>query len=170
MKAIPALVAALTLAAPAVQAVTCVNNLPPGNPDAIYQVHGNGTVTDTRTGLTWKRCAEGQSWNGSTCTGSASRHTWANALALAEASTFAGHGDWRLPSLKELRSLVEECRYNPAINDTVFPNTLSSPNFWSGSPYAPHSGSAWYVDFYRGTANNYGRSNTFSVRLVRGGQ
>jgi hypothetical protein len=57
----------------------------------------------------WKQCAEGLS--GATCqTGSAQTFTWANALAHAEASTFANYTDWRLPNVKELSSLVEDCR------------------------------------------------------------
>lgn len=44
-----------------VQAVTCEKNLPASNPDAVYAEHGDGTVTDTRTGLMWKQCVEGRS-------------------------------------------------------------------------------------------------------------
>ncbi|KOR27965.1 hypothetical protein TI04_12110, partial [Achromatium sp. WMS2] len=34
-----------------------------------YLIHPDGTVTDTRNGLMWKRCAEGQTWDGKTCVG-----------------------------------------------------------------------------------------------------
>ena len=149
------------------QAVPCQNNLPASNPDAVYIDHGNGTVTDTRTGLKWKQCAEGLS--GATCqTGTALSFTWANALAHAEASTFASDTDWRLPNVKELSSLVEDCRAVPAINTNRFPNTPSS-SFWSGSPDAYVSSYAWGVYFDVGYAYSGNRSNFVRVRLVRGG-
>lgn len=153
-----------------VQAVPCQNNLPASNPDAVYTDHGNGTVTDTRTGLMWKQCAEGLS--GVTCqTGSAQTFTWSNALARAEASTFAGYTDWRLPNVKELSSLVEDCRRSPAINTNYFPNTPSASVFWSGSPHAHYSNNrAWLVAFLNGNANYHDRSVSNRVRLVRGGQ
>lgn len=152
-----------------VQAVTCDDEIPPGNPDNVYTPdRANGTVTDTRTGLMWKACAEGQSWNGSACYGTATGHTWAEALELAEESVFADYDDWRLPSIKELMSLVETCRYNPAINHTVFPSTLSS-EFWSSSPYTNNSQEAWYVRFSAGQAQIEYRGYDNNVRLVRGG-
>ena len=40
-----------------------------------YAINNDGTVTDPTTGLTWMRCAMGQSWNGTTCTGTGSRYT-----------------------------------------------------------------------------------------------
>jgi len=163
------LIVALALVSPLALGVDCQNNIPASNPDSIYQGHADGTVTDTRTGLMWKRCSEGQSWTGTTCSGSASVHTWNQALALAEASTFAGLGDWRLADIKALTSLVEECRSSPAINNTVFPNTPSS-DFWSGSPHAYASSGAWFVDFDDGVVYDGLRSNTFRARLVRGGQ
>lgn len=147
----------------------CQNNIPPSNPDSAYIFHADGTVTDARSGLMWKRCAEGQDWDGSTCTGTESTHAWAAALQLAQDSTYAGYSDWRLPDLKELRSLVEECRVAPAINVTIFPNASSS-HFWSGSPVAGHSDDAWGVYFYYGDASGNLRSNAGRVRLVRVGQ
>lgn len=150
------------------QAVTCLNNLPASNPDAVYIDHGDGTVTDSRTGLMWKQCIEGL--GGANCaSGSSKSYTWSGALAQAEASTFAGYDDWRLPNIKELRSLVEECRISPAINDTLFPNTPNS-SFWSGSPYAGYSTPAWSVSFGDGYAGYFFRSSSYRVRLVRGGQ
>ena len=178
LRTIPfALALCLSVASHSAHAVTCAAYLTASNPDAAYTDHGDGTVTHIPTGLMWKRCGEGQSWNGSTCTGSASTHYWADALTLARTSSFAGQTDWRLPNLKELRSLVEECRSNPAINDTVFPTTPSSyissaPSsyFWSGSPVANNSGYAWGVYFALGSAGNYYRSSSYGVRLVRAGQ
>ena len=148
----------LALTVSAVQAVTCQNGVPPSNPDAAYQEDAiRGVVTDLRTGLMWKRTEE------------TTTMTWAQALAAAEASVFAGYSDWRLPNIKELRSLVEECRVNPSINNTLFPGASSS-SVWSGSPYAGSSSFAWFVYFDVGYANYSYRSDTYAVRLVRGGQ
>jgi hypothetical protein len=158
----------LSLASTA-QAVTCENNLPASNPDAVYTDNGDGTVTDTRTGLMWKQCVEGRS-RANCDTGSSITYTWAEALVHAEAVTFAGYSDWRLPNIKELRSLVEECRTLPAINDTLFPNERNS-FVWSGSPDAYDSSGAWFVYFADGGAYyGYSRIKRAVVRLVRGGQ
>lgn len=152
------------------RAVDCQSNTPPSNPDSAYETHGDGTATDTRSGLMWKRCSEGRSWTGSTCSGNGSTHTWSQALALAEASTFAGYGDWRLPNINELTSLIEECRSSPAINNTLFPTTSSS-SFWSGSPRSNDSSSVLYVTFEDGRVLSVFRSSNLPyVRLVRGGQ
>ena len=160
---------ALAVVSSLARAVDSQSNIPPSNPDNAYQAHGDGTVTDTRSGLVWKRCSEGQSWTGGACSGTASGHAWSQALALAEDSTFAGYGDWRLPNINELTSLVEEGQSSPAINNTLFPNTPSS-NFWSGSPYARLLSNAWYVSFGDGNASYGVRSDAYRVRLVRGGQ
>lgn len=157
------------LAFGSVYAVQCKNNFPPTNPDSVYDVHADGTVTDTRTGLMWKRCSEGQSWNGSTCTGSASIFNWADALNHVLTLTDAGHEDWRLPNINELESLVEDCTYGPAINTDIFPNTPSS-HFWSASPNAFDSSGAWSVYFGDGVSYDSDRSSYLRVRAVRGGQ
>jgi hypothetical protein len=136
-------------------------------PTTDFTDNGDGTVTHKLTGLTWMRCSMGQTWTGSTCSGTASSYTFDQARALT--STFAGKSDWRLPSPGELGSIVDYDIYSPAINSTIFPNT-SSLVFWSGSPNANFSSNAWLVNFYYGVANYYNRSFSNSVRLVRGGQ
>ena len=155
----------------------CLDDLPASNPDSVYTDHGNGTVTDTRTGLMWKQCAEGLS--GAHCaTGTLTALTWVNALALAEGTSFAGYSDWRLPNIRELFSLVETCRANPAVNMTRFPGTppaLIDPEepssaFWSSSPTDGLFFFTRFVDFGSGRTSNAFRTSSLGVRLVRGGQ
>ena len=80
-----------------------------------------------------------------------------------------GQGDWRMPTKKELVSIVDYGRTLPAIDPTYFLNTPSSL-VWSGSPNPNLSSGAWVVYFNGGGANFNFRSSTNSVRLVRGGQ
>jgi hypothetical protein len=147
----------------------CTATVPATTPDSRFSDNGEGTVTDIRTGLVWKRCSEGQSWDGATCTETASTYTWQTALQAGADSAFAGKSDWRLPNSKELDSIVERQCYSPAINSTIFPNTPSL-DFWSGSPYAGYSGDAWGVSFGYGADGHDGKGYGGYVRLVRGGQ
>ncbi|MBK6591245.1 MAG: DUF1566 domain-containing protein [Burkholderiales bacterium] len=160
----------LSLVSPLAQAVNCARNLTQANnPDSAYTDNGDGTVTHTPTGLIWKRCAEGQTWRSGTCTGVEFADSWGAALVQAATNSFAEKTDWRVPNVKELRSLVEECRSGPTINDTVFPNTPATV-FWTSSPSVRNPDSAWQVNFQDGV-NQY-RSRDLapaSVRLVRGG-
>lgn len=136
-------------------------------PDSIYQINSDGTVLDLQTNLLWQRCSLGQSWdaNTSTCIGTASTHTWQQALALT--SNLAGFTDWRLPNIKELASLTDLARSNPAINSTIFPNTVSSI-YWSGSAVAFDGSGAWTLHFYNGgDLNDDSKGNDYYVRLVR---
>jgi hypothetical protein len=154
------------------QAQTCNDHISASTPNSQLVDNGNGTVTDSRTRLMWKKCVEGKS--GSNCeSGSAAAFTWQTALqrprVTNNSSGFAGYHDWRLPNIKELRSIVEEKCVDPAINLTRFPNAWSE-KVWSGSLYAAYSNYAWYVHFYVGDSDYYNRDDGGQVRLVRGGQ
>jgi len=74
-------------------------------PSADYADQGDGTVVHTPSRLVWQRCAMGQTWTGSTCSGTASTYSWADAKALT--SNFAGHGDWRLTTADEMHRKEE---------------------------------------------------------------
>ncbi len=155
-------------------AVSCANEntaVPASTPAADFTVHNDGTVTHNSTGLMWMQCSLGQSWDGATCTGSASDYNWQNALAAGNGYSFAGYTDWRLPNKNELASIVEQRCHNPAINTAIFPATPSDW-FWSSSPYAGASYSAWYVNFGNGYVGDVGKHNYdyYRVRLVRAGQ
>lgn len=120
-------------------------------------------VTDSKTGLIWRRCIEGMSWSGSTCTGTAGTSTYVAALTQVKSQT-----GWRLPNVKELTSIVDRGRSNPSIDVTVFPATPSSW-FWSSSAYAGNSGLAWCVGFDYGSVEyfNLRHFDRPVVRLVR---
>ncbi len=148
------------LLAQMVVAQTCGDTIAASTPDSRFVVNGD-EVTDTDTSLIWQRCSLGQT--GSDCSGgSANTYGWQRALQAVSAP-------WRLPNIKELRSIVEEKCYYPAVNLTVFPNTVSS-DYWSGSPDAYYSDYAWYVSFYVGYSYRYHKSDDHYVRLVRSGQ
>ena len=143
----------------------CVAGTIETTPSSDFTLLEGGTVVrhDT-TGLEWRRCPEGMTWSGGSCTGTASTMTWQAALQHAD-----GVSGWRLPNVKELRSIVERCRINPAINQQVFPDTPSS-DFWSSSPYASSTNIAWRVNFYDGDVHWDSKNLNFGVRLVRAGQ
>lgn len=141
-------------------AQTCNDRVIPSTPDARFSVSGD-EVTDLQTSLIWQRCSVGQSWDGTTCSGSATVHNWSEALVMATA-------DWRLPNIKELTSIVEIACYAPAVNLTVFPETESNL-YWSSSPYADNS-SAWIAPFNNGRDGAVNKLEDHYVRLVRGGQ
>ncbi len=77
-----------------------------------YIAYDDGTALDTVTGLLWMRCLVGQTWIGSTCTGKAKTFEWE--AARTQTANFAGHSDWRIPSIEELRSLVYCSHGKPA--------------------------------------------------------
>lgn len=155
-----------------------------------FMARDDGIVLDKKTGLMWMRCSIGQEWDGQTCTGWAENLRWRNALELAEASSFAGMNDWRVPAIHELETLVYcssnvreqpkeggyhgECTYDykqPTIDTTIFP-AAPIAYFWStSSAITQASGAAWQVYFnYGGT--RYISTDSISgasARLVRGG-
>lgn len=121
------------------------SEIPATTPTSAFNDNGDGTLTDTRTGLMWMKCPLGQS--GSDCaTGSANTYTWDQALQAPNGFSYAGYSDWRVPNIKELRSIIEEQCFDPAINLAIFPATPST-YFWSSSPNAGNSSYAWFVDF-----------------------
>jgi len=151
------------------QAQTCNPNIAESTPAAEFTVHGDGTATHNRTGLMWKRCAEGQTWSAGSCAGTAGTTNWVGALLAARNVNFANHTDWRLPNYKDLESIVEDKCYGTSINASIFPNTPAT-YFWSASAYARNSSWAWSVYFEIGHAFPNFKYSTYPVRLVRAGQ
>ncbi len=113
----------------------------------------NGIVTDTKTLLTWQQ------------TISASSYTWSNAQSYCTGLNLNGTG-WRVPSMKELQTIVDETKTNPSIDPTAFPSTPVDV-FWTSSPLAGSPSNAWYVYFKYGSFNFVVVTDTYRVRCVR---
>jgi Protein of unknown function (DUF1566) len=146
-------------------------------------------------GLEWLRCSIGQTWSGSTCTGEAKKYTFETSKAAATTFNVVGYGgkrDWRVPTIRELQSLLAcstgfqnerdfqdggkalrtDCNDNaskPTIDTSLFPQSPVGA-FWSASPYVGNANSAWVVNFYYGDVSNYNRNDALPVRLVRASQ
>ena len=118
---------------------TCLDlrntSIPESTPTANYSINPDGTLSAPATALMWKRCLEGQTLSGGVCEGEPSTYNWADALVAAEAATFAGYDDWRLPNPKELLTIFEDRCSEPALNFELFP---ISHDFgaWTATPTA----------------------------------
>lgn len=110
-----------------------------------------GTVLDTKTGLTWQRQAP------------ETYYTWADATSYCPT---LGAG-WRLPSVKELMTLVDYSKLfpDPAIDTTAFTNAPGG-NFWTSSLYAGFPSFGWNVGFDGGSASFGGVTSLSRARCV----
>jgi hypothetical protein len=124
-----------------------------------------GTVTDSMTNLMWQQCSGGLS--GATCSGTAALLDWEAAITYCEGLSLGGFTDWRLPNVKELKSISDMTKANPAIDDASFPNTITS-DYWSSTSLAAGSPYAWYVAFSYGDANRTDKTYNAHARCVRG--
>jgi hypothetical protein len=126
-----------------------------------------GVVTDTLTGLVWlenANCWGTQNW--------ATALTNANGLASGSCGLTddSSAGDWRLPNVREMPSLLDYGEYNPALPDGHPFTGVQSYNYWSSTTYAWYTSDAWFVHLYNGYV--YGGPKTWGgyVWPVRGGQ
>ncbi|MDX1251015.1 MAG: DUF1566 domain-containing protein [Gammaproteobacteria bacterium] len=105
------------------------------------------------------------------CTTNLLRYSWEAAFQavrdLDDGSGFAGHKDWRLPTIGELSSIVERRCFAPAINQEVFPMTPVS-GLWSATPDPIYPRGAMLVHFLNGGEYMGNKSQGWAVRLVCG--
>ena len=81
---------------------------------APFTDNGNGSVTDSATGLIWQKCSAGLGTTVGNCsTGSISSYNWSNSISYCEALTLGNRSDWRLPNINELGSIIDYTKSNP---------------------------------------------------------
>ena len=94
---------------------------------------------------------------------------WDSLVDGSNNEELCGFNNWRVPTLKELTTIVHKGVHSPAIDSNYFPNTKSSGS-WSSSPYASSSSYAWVVYFNYGGDDGGTRGYDYAVRLVRSGE
>lgn len=125
-------------------------------------------ITDTETGLIWRRCTEGQLWSGTTCTDTPTSFSFRNALEHAKSVAASTGVAWRLPNVKELSSLVIRKKNAAQIDATAFPSTSSARPVWSSTPLRSSANmGGWFVDHAYGDVRMSLGSASYTVRLVR---
>ena len=157
-----------------------------------------GLVTDNQTGLTWQRSPD---TDGDGKVTSADKLTWAQAQArpaALNAVAYGGYRDWRLPTIKQLYSLIEFSGTDPnplttgtaglvpfldrsaflfaygdtAAGERVIDSQYASSTLYVGRSYSD-AGKLFGVNFADGRIKGYGLLNngvpkTFFVQCVRG--
>ncbi len=115
---------------------------------------GDGTIYDTRTKLTWQQVSPDETYN------------WEDAHEYCKGLRLAGHKDWRLPTLEELKTLIEK-EHEPTICP-VFKCKLIW--YWSSTSVASIPDYAWNVSFYDGLVySDVHKGYVAHVRAVRAG-
>ena len=153
-----------------------------------YTDNGDGTITDNNTGLMWEKKSDdgglhdkdrNHAWTG----GDGPFDTlwdWLDDVNAEGGTGFAGYGDWRLPNVKELQSLVNYENPSPMVgrafnNHCVAGVTIltgsctADAGYWSSTTWARSTGMAWYVSFWEGDLYLGVKVAGYRVRAVRGG-
>ena len=114
----------------------------PLNASAYLKDNGDGTVSDSQTKLMWQQ----EPW-----TGTAGSVVWAVANQKCTELTFAGHADWRLPTVAEVFTLLDFAKVYP---DLISAGILSQPTvgFWTAVSGTRPDGYpiVWILEFSQG--------------------
>src|SRR5262245_14575640 len=156
----------------------------------------DGTVTDQTTGLVWEQkdnldgnvnfADPHDADNTYTWSSGANAHdgsVFLGLLALLDGATspdgvvssgcFTGHCDWRLPTIEELRGIVDLTQATcadgsgPCIDPTLGP--MQADGYWSATTFSRNLSNAWLMDFSSGNAAQGAKNIRFFARAVRGG-
>lgn len=119
-----------------------------------YTEVATGEVRDNYTGLTWQSgfSADTMSWN--------------EAVSYCRSLGLNGQ-TWRLPSIREAATLVDEAEVAPSINSNIFPNTeygaRSNNWYWASHSAQGNASAAWAINFDDGfTGFNSGSSGDWN--------
>lgn len=144
-----------------------------------YVDNGDGTITDLSTGLQWEKLDDaGGLHDKDLVFGAPAADVH---VAAVNAAVFAGHTDWRIPNVRELRTLVDFSRNDPSIAPPFFSgctpgcsNVSCSCTQWSdayrtSTIWTAFPDQSFFVWFRDGQLFQQDANATAYVRLVRGG-
>lgn len=139
-----------------------------------------GIVKDNSTGLYWMKCTMGNNAipaEGTQCDGYYQRYRWEDAVKYCSLLDFGGRNNWRLPSVKELQSIVRYSNVSQNVigfNPQVFPGTELN-HYWTSTTHKMDPNLAWTIDFHYGNVTYQMRidpstniQHEFYVRCVSG--
>jgi hypothetical protein len=163
--------------------ITAVNSSLMGcpTPGPRFTDNGDGTVTDTQNGLMWEKLSFDL-----TIHDVKNMYTWDAAtttkIATLNSHSFAGHTDWRLPTIYELETVVDYGQSNPATDaafnhhcevgckgiDCSCTDIYHGP-YWTSTDYAYDPAHAWGVAFGGGGGfiSAFEKTEVGDVRAVR---
>jgi hypothetical protein len=134
--------------------------------------NGDGTVTDRLTGLQWEQKTDDgsvhdkddrYSWSGAG--GLANGTVFTSFLPALNGACFAGHCDWRLPTLTELQTILTGQYPQGGVDQVLGP---LGDYYWSTSTEPGMPDLAWVLSFQDGSRATAAKDGTFNVRAVRG--
>jgi len=122
-------------------------------PSAFTQ-NGDGTITDAQTQRLWQEGASG------------SGLSWVQAKAYCQSLTLANQGDWRLPTMAELSTLLDFAKNMPAAAAAFAPTTTNDA-YWTAGTLKWTTTTGWALLFSNGAAYAYDATKTGRARCVR---
>jgi hypothetical protein len=161
-----------------------------------YRVLSRGSVRDNSTNLIWTRCSlstDNKPIYSFQCNGEKKLYSWNEAVDVCSNLIHEGRSDWRLPSIKELQTIIfyyhyvtGDQNYSQTVED-VFPNTVTQNDiqtdfsafwqaycvsntchlhYWSSTPFDANT--SWAVNFNSGGVQLDTNVKFKSVRCVAG--
>jgi hypothetical protein len=114
-------------------------------------------VTDTKTGFTWEQSPD-FFYGG-----------WTQAIDHCQAKTVGRQTGWRLPSIKELATLIDSSQTDPALPSGHPFGNIKSSIFWSSTPSETDDIVAWHASFFSGEVVTDQKSQTRRAWCLLGG-
>lgn len=94
---------------------------------------------------------------------------WTEAIGHCRAKTLSGQTAWRLPSIKELSTLIDSSQKDPALPTGHPFGNIKSSIYWSSTPSETDDMVAWHVSFFSGEIVTDQKSQTRRAWCMLGG-